>query len=170
MSNHRTVGAALASTKTRRALALAVAGAAVATTLTGCSMISTQATTIQYNPSDGVGASAGPIEVRNALIIADDEGSAGNMLAALVNTTDSPATITIEIGEGGSILSETVQVPARTTVSLGADGEDPLLIEGLDTMPGADVPAYFQAGDADGSLVRVPVLDGELEYYAPYVP
>ncbi|MDT0180275.1 DNA modification methylase [Microbacterium sp. ARD31] len=169
MSKHRSVGGALTAKRSRVLASLAV-GVAVAIGTTGCSMISTQATTIEYNASDGVAADAGPIEVRNALVVATEDGSAGNMLAAIVNSTDSSETLTIEIGEGSSKVTETLQVPANSVVSLGADGEEPLLIEALDTMPGADVPVYFQAGDAEGSLVAVPVLDGALEYYAPFVP
>lgn len=37
-------------------------------------------------------------------------------------------------------------------------------------MPGADIPMYFQSGDAEGVTVAVPVLDGSLSYLSDLVP
>jgi len=133
-------------------------------------MISPQATTIGYSAAEGVNVPAsGPLEVRNAQIVANEDGSEGNFVAAVVNSTDDSQTLNIELGDDGDITL-TLRVPAHTTVSLGADGEDPLLVENLDTPPGADIPAYFQSGDAEGALVSVPVLDGTLDYLAPLAP
>jgi hypothetical protein len=156
--------------KPRHLASIAVATALVLGT-TGCSMISPQATTIQYSAAEGVNVyDAGPLDVRNAFIVATEDGAAGNFVAAVVNDTDTSHTLRIELGEGSSTIPLTVRVPARTTVSLGADGEDPILVEGLDTPPGSDIPGYFQSGDEDGALISVPVLDGELPYLAPLVP
>lgn len=153
-----------------RLVASLVIGAALVLGTTGCSMISPQATTIEYSAADGVNVPAsGPLEVRNALIVATDDGADGNLVAAVVNATDEAHTLNIEIGEGSSTIPLTLRVPANTTISLGED-EDPLLVEGLDSLPGTDVAAYFQSGDAEGALVSVPVLDGELDYLAPLVP
>lgn len=154
-----------------RHIASIAVGALVVLGTTGCSMISPQATTIQYSAAEGVNVyDDGPLDVRNAFIVANEDGSAGNFVAAIVNDTDDSHTLRIELGEGGSTIPFTVRVPARTTISLGADGEDPILVEGLDTPAGADIPGYFQSGDADGTLISVPVLDGELPYLAPLVP
>jgi hypothetical protein len=37
-------------------------------------------------------------------------------------------------------------------------------------VPGQYASVYVQYGTNDGQLVSVPVLDGSLEIYAPYVP
>jgi hypothetical protein len=135
-------------------------------------MLAPQSTTLQYSASDGmnVPSSSGPIEVRNALIVANEDGSEGNLVAAIVNTSDSPEVLTMDVGEGDSAVSLTVRVPASSTISLG-DGEDePLLIEGLDTVPGATASVYFQSGDGEGVRTAIPVLDGSLEYLEPFVP
>lgn len=153
--------------KSRLFASLAV-GAVVALGTTGCSMISPQATTIEYNASDGVAADAGPLQVRNALIVANDEGTEGNFIAAIVNNTDDAETLNIAFGEG--VADATVRVPARTVVSLGIDGEEPILVEGLDSKPGSDLPTSFQSGDGETVLVDVPVLDGTLDYLTEYVP
>jgi hypothetical protein len=170
ISNHRAHGAAIRHRSPRLVASLAV-GAALVLGATGCSMISPQATTIGYSAAEGVNVhGSGPLEVRNAYIVANEDGSEGNLVAAIVNQTDESQTLHIEVGEGDDVTELTVRVPANETLSLGADGAEPLLIEELNTPAGADIPAYFQSGDAEGVLVTLPVLDGALPYLAPLVP
>ena len=152
--------------KSRLAASLIIS-VAVITGATGCSMISPVATKIEYSPSDGVNVPGdGPIQVRNAFIVATEDGSTGNLVAAFVNEGDKNESISIEIDGLAPLL---VKVPVGEPVSLGANA-DPLLIEGLDAMPGSTVAVYFQSGSAEGELVQVPVLDGSLSYYADLVP
>lgn len=170
ISIHRTRGAALGSKKPRFVAALAI-GAAVALGTTGCSMISTYATTIPYSAAEGVNIhGSGPLEVRNAFIVATADGADGNFVAAIVNQTDRSETLHLEFGEGSSAIEKSITVPANSVLSLGAEGTEPLLVEGIDTMPGADIATYFQSGDAEGVLKAIPVLDGQLKYLAPLVP
>ncbi|GAA3657604.1 DNA modification methylase [Microbacterium marinilacus] len=152
-----------------RILASLALGAVIALGATGCASITHQATTIAYSPSDGVNVpntDGAAIEVRNAVVVADDEGTDGNLVAALVNTTDAPATLNLEWGSE----TATVRVPAGEVVSLGAGTEDPLMLEGIDTPAGATLPVYFQSGDGEGVLTEVPVLDGCMEHFASLVP
>ncbi|GAA4191595.1 hypothetical protein GCM10022219_10620 [Microbacterium oryzae] len=152
-----------------RALASAALAGLVILGATGCQAVTSQATTISYSPSDGVSvpdAEGAPIEIRNAVVIADDEGEQGNLAAALVNRTDSSETLTLEWGDE----STTVRVPADSVVSLGTTAEDPLLLDAIDTIPGATLPIYFQSGDAEGVLAEVPVLNGCLEQFEDLVP
>lgn len=152
--------------KSRLAASL-VLGVAVALGATGCAMVSPQATTIPYSPSDGVNIpDSGPLKVRNALIVTDGSGTLGNFIAAIVNDTDSAETLSLGIdGE-----TQTIRVPARSVLSLGSDDDDPLLLEGLDTTAGATLPITFQSGDGTGVVAEVPVLDGELAYLEGFVP
>ena len=130
-----------------RLIASLAIGAAVVLGTTGCSMISTQATTIPYSAAEGVNVwGSGPLEVRNALIVANEDGSEGNFVAAIVNQTDESHTLHIEFGEGDDTIEQTVRVPANSVVSLGTEDTEPLLIEGLDTLPGADIPGYLPVG------------------------
>ena len=170
ISIHRANGAALSPRNTRLIASVAV-GAALILGTTGCAMISPQATTIEYSAAEGVNVyESGPLDVRNVFIVANEDGSAGNLVAAIVNQTDESETLRIELGEGATSIPLTVYVPANSTVSLGTEGEDPILVEGLDTPAGADIAGYFQSGDAEGVLVSVPVLDGSLDYLAPLAP
>lgn len=151
---------------TRRLAPVALA-VAVLLGATGCSMVSPQATTIEYSPADGVSIpSSGPLKVRNALLIADESGSSANFLAAIVNDTDEAETL--NVGVDGR--TEAVRVPARSVVSLGFDGADPILFSGLDTRAGADLDVSFQSGDGEAVVHSVPVLDGTLDYLADFVP
>lgn len=151
-----------------RLVASAALSALVLLGATGCTFITPQSTKTEYAASDGVNVSDadGPIDVRNALVVATEDGSIGNFVAAIVNPTDEKATLTITV-KGVDPL--TVTVPAGRTVSLGAD-EEPLRIVGLDTKPGATVEIHFQSGDSTGVKTEVPVLDGTLPYYTDLVP
>ncbi len=150
-----------------RLIASFAVGVAVALGATGCNMIAPQATTIPYSPSDGVSVPAsGPLKVRNALIVADENGQNGNLLAAIVNDTDDEHTLNIAFNG----KTKTISVAARSIVSLGTEGERPLLLSGLDSKPGTDLPVTFQSGDGTPVEFAVPVVDGALSYYAEFVP
>ncbi|WP_460772221.1 DNA modification methylase [Microbacterium sp. GXF7504] len=166
--------------KSRLIASLAV-GAAVVLGTTGCGLIAPQSTTVQYQPSDGMNVpdSSGPLLVRNALIVSDDEGVDGNFIAAVVNATDDDHTLNLEIGEGSDAVKKTIRVSAGTTKSLGVEdidgvenleGAEPLLIEGLNVKPGATVSVYFQSGDGEGASVPIQVVDGTLEHLGELVP
>lgn len=142
-------------------------GLAVAFGATGCSMVSSQATTIDYSPSDGVNVPAsGPVVIRNAMVIANAEGTQGNFVANLVNDTDTDAQLNINFGRELTSVS----VPARATVNLGIGQVEPLLIDGLGTKAGQTLLTSFQSGDGEGAEIAVPVLDGALPYYEEFVP
>ena len=165
--------AGVAAARTPRLIASVAVGAALLVGTAGCAMVSTQATTIPYSPADGVNvAGSGPLEVRNALIVGEEEGGPGNFIAAIVNPTGDDHTLTIELGEGANAQSETVRVPARSSVSLGdPEGEDdPLLFDEIDGPPGSTVAVYFQSGDSEGVLQQVPVLGADLDYYGELLP
>lgn len=158
-----------------RLIATVALGAALALGTTGCGMLVPQGTTVQYSPADGmnVPVTSGPIQVRNVLIVATQDGSEGNLVAALVNPTDAPHVLSMQVGEGADATALEVRVPAHGAISLGGSGEDgvdPILVDRLDTPPGATVPVYFQSGDGDGARVDVPVLNGSLDYLADLVP
>ncbi|BDZ55687.1 DNA modification methylase [Agromyces marinus] len=133
----------------------------------GCAMITYQATTEAYDPSDGVSADVGALDVRNILVISED-GEEGNLILAVVNTGDDDATLEIEFVDSGD--SYEIDVEAGQTISLGTEDEEPLLIEGLDAEVGGNVDVYLQSGSAEGVQVSVPVLDGGLPEYADLVP
>jgi hypothetical protein len=151
-----------------RLVASAAISALVLLGATGCTFITPQSTKIEYAASDGVNVSDqdGPIAVRNALIIANEDGTVGNFVGAVVNPSQDRATLTVSL-EGGDPF--TITVPAGGTISFGAD-EEPVEITGLDTKPGATVAMHFQSGDSAGVTTEIPVLDGTLPYYSDLAP
>ncbi|MEV4775562.1 DNA modification methylase [Microbacterium sp. LWH12-1.2] len=151
-----------------RLVASAAVSALVLLGATGCTFLTPQATTIEYPSSDGVNVSDadGPLVVRNAFIVATEDGSIGNLVGAIVNPTEERATMTITLA---GIAPFVVTVSAGETISLGADAE-PLRIIDLDSMPGSTVEIHFQSGDSTGTKAEIPVLDGSLPYYADLVP
>lgn len=159
--------------KSRLIASIAVGGAVVLGT-TGCNILAPQATTIEYSASDGVNvpASSGPLDVRNVIIVANDEGDLGNVVAAIVNSTTEEQTLRLEVGEGSSAVRASVDVPASSTLSLGdlANGVEPLRLEGIDAVPGSTIPVYFQSGDGEGALLQVPVLDSQVQYLSTLAP
>ena len=160
---------------TRRIATLAASAALIAATAfatTGCSLISHQATEIHYNASDGVGINVGSLDVRNAFIVSEN-GKYGNLVAGVVITSDKAQTLTVEYGTGSSKKTAELAVPAASTVSLGAtgaDGAEPLLLEGINSQPGSTLSVAFSSRDAGAQLIEVPVLTGQMDYYSNLVP
>lgn len=152
-----------------RLIASLALGVAVAIGTTGCAFITPQGTEIEYSPSDGVTvAGSAPLEVRNAFVVANEDGTAGNLVAAIVNPTDGDLTLRLEVGENRT--PATVRVEANSIVSLGAEDKAPLELSDFDAKPGTVVQIYFQSGDKNGVQTDVPVLDGTLPYYATLAP
>ncbi len=147
-----------------RLIASLALGVALAIGTTGCAFITPISTSVPYSPSDGMNVpdTSGPLVVRNALVIATKDGSEGNLIAAIVNETDETQTLTPGIGEDGA--TKRVRVPARTMLSLGAEGNDPLRIQNLGTLPGQTVPITCQSGEGTGVTVMIPVLGAEGDY------
>jgi hypothetical protein len=158
---------------TRRMILPTVLSALLIAT-TGCGFFVDQGTArfpanpdvYRFSAGDGVNIEGvGPLAVRNVLVVANVSGTRGSLVAAIVNETDQDHVLHIEVG-GGSDADLSISVPAETTVSFGQHAwlEDPPLIDGLDALPGAMVPIYFQAGESEGVVEEIPVLNDCLSY------
>jgi hypothetical protein len=132
-------------------------------------MLTYQATTEKYEPSDGVSVDVGDLDLRNVLVVSED-GEDGILVMTVVNTSDEDVELGVQFGEGGGD-TQTVEIEAGATAAFGADEVegidvlDPIVLEGIDTMPGALLPMYFQYGDVEGIQKQVPVLDARLPEY-----
>jgi hypothetical protein len=159
--------------KARVATSVALA-LAVAFGTAGCGFIAPQATTKQYDASDGVSGSVGSIDVRNAIIVTDAKGgTVGNLVVTLVNTDSKSHRVAISAG-GDSSSAAHVTVQPGQVKQLGKDPESGsssnVLIPEFSTKPGGLFSVYFQYGDETGVNLKVPVLDGGLPEYANLVP
>ena len=71
---------------------------------------------------------------------------------------------------GGEKITIDVDVAAGATEAIGYGDGGQLFLADIDTQPGGLLAVYFQYGDVQGRQLLVPVLDGTLEEYAPFVP
>ena len=74
-----------------RLAAAAAAAVVVAFAATGCNILTPQATTIDYDASDGVSGSTGTVDIHNAMLIGDPDGDAFNL--AVTFTNEGEATV-----------------------------------------------------------------------------
>ncbi|SEB97643.1 hypothetical protein SAMN04489806_2276 [Paramicrobacterium humi] len=159
-----------------RPIALVVLAAAVALGSSGCGLLAPQSTTIHYDASDGVGGTVGDVDVRNAMIIANEDGTAGNLVVTLVNTGDSSHSVEIGWGESASAsTSVVVDAGASTTFGVPADqnqGEpsENITVSPLPAKPGAITDVFFQYGTETGVTLTVPIYNGDLAEYSTLVP
>lgn len=159
--------------KARVATSVALA-LAVAFGTAGCGFIAPQATTKQYDASDGVSGSVGSVDVRNAIIVTDAKGgTVGNLVVTLVNTGDKSHRVSISAGDQNSGAAQVTVQPGQVK-QLGQDpengGASNVLIPEFSTKPGGLFSVYFQYGDETGVKLQVPVLDGALPEYSSLVP
>ncbi|WP_210507203.1 DNA modification methylase [Naasia sp. SYSU D00057] len=154
-----------------RSAVSALLAAVLAVAIAGCSF--TNGSIIlprKYDPSDGVGADIGKLDVRNALLISE-EGDRGNLVVSVINPTEDEQPLTVQY-ESATAGRSTVDltIPANSTVTYGWGDSDQIVFEDIDTIPGALFPVYFQSGDSEGADLQVPVLDTTLAEYNNLTP
>jgi len=143
-----------------------VAGTAVLALLgtAGCSAINDQATTYSYAASDGIVANVGPVLLRNLMVVAADGESQARVLGTAINTSDSP----VQLSLAGPGSTASVTVPANGQIRF-EDDENETVVDSPGAAPGALVPLEVQVNSESAEL-DVPVLDGALAEYRPYIP
>src|SRR4051794_1810489 len=155
-----------------RAAVSALLAATLAVTIAGCSFTNgNQTLPRKYDPSDGVGADVGELDIRNALII-DGEGDRGNLVVSVVNTTENTQPLSVQYESSATPGRSTVDlsVPAHSTVTYGYGKNEQLVLEGIDAEPGALFPLFFQSGSSEGTDLEVPVLDASVSPYETLTP
>ncbi|WP_166980977.1 hypothetical protein [Paramicrobacterium fandaimingii] len=155
-----------------RFAAIIVLAAAVALGTSGCGFLAPQATTIHYDASDGVGGSVGDIDVRNALVIANEDGTVGNLVVTVVNNGSSAHSVTIEFANG---TSTEVVIDADGIFTFSAPTADDterenIVIDPLDAKVGSTTEIFFQYGSETGVSLDVPVYNNDLPEYSTLVP
>ncbi|MGO1316108.1 MAG: hypothetical protein ACTMIR_03605 [Cellulomonadaceae bacterium] len=143
-----------------RRATLTVLATAGALAVSGCAPIMTQHA---YAPSDGLRVVlADGVIVQNLLVLTAAEGDPGAVLGAVRNSGPADAVV--------SLAGTDLQVEAGQTVLIGGEAGRPLLLDAVDAAPGATLPLEVGIVGQQVETVPVPVLDGELPQYAPYVP
>ncbi len=159
--------------RTRIAATVVVAASLLLTTA-GCSFFAPQSTLRQYDPSDGVGATVGTVQIRNALLLTDD-GKVASFLVNLINDGQKTVNVliqydgTTESGQSGKVDTR-VQLDAGEVKTFGSSTTRQLLFTGIDSKAGSLFPVFVQYGTLTGKQLLVPVLDGSLPEYSKLLP
>lgn len=151
-----------------RAASAILSALVVTTALSGCTFSAVQANQKVYDPSDGIGENIGDVAVRNAILVTED-GETANLVVNIVNDGVTNVSLAVSWETEGGRVERNVYLKAGGTLAFG-EPTNQIILTGLDAQPGSLFPVYFQYGDIEGRDVSVPVLDGELEEYADYVP
>ena len=156
--------------RARIAVSVALAAGLLVGT-TGCTFFSEQATLKPYDPSDGVGASVGSVDIRNAILLTKNDGKSASLLVDFINQGDSPVAMSIQYTSKSGKTTIVKALPANGVRSFGGgNGEQQLQLANVKTVPGKLFPVYFQYGSATGKQVMVPVLDGSQAEYHSLLP
>lgn len=155
-----------------RATASAALAALVVIVVSGCGLITPQATLKIYDPSDGVGASVGKVDIRNALAIAGttqrNSGEANLVMTAINNGADA-VTLRVQYRSGDRDRTLRLRLgPGSNKIGYGEDGQR--ILAGFDGRPGSLAPIYFQYGSFQGRQLKVPVLDDSWSSYSDLGP
>lgn len=154
----------MARSPRRIAAALFLSGA-VALGVGACS----PAITLQgYNPSEGVrGALDTQVKVDNLMMLTAAEEDPGTLLGGLTNNTSEPADVSFSLDGVSGALEVTVD--PHSTLLLGPEHES-VIVPSVPVPPGAVVQVQMSTPESGSITLSVPVLDGTLPAYDPYVP
>jgi hypothetical protein len=149
------------SAAARAAASVVLAGALLVGT-TGCTFVSTQATLIQYDPSDGVGIDVGSVQVRNAIALINEDGRAASLMITLVNSGSRTANVNLQYESSGEKITTTKSVNPDQVSTYGTSVDDTqIIILNPGVKAGALFPVYIQYGKHEGRELLVPVLTAE---------
>lgn len=152
-----------------RIAAIVVVAVGIVLGTSGCNLFAPQATSLHYDASDGVSGNVGDVDVRNAVLVSNDEGNA-NLIVTFVNTGDSAHNLNVQYSTDGDKVDQSVNVKANSSVTLGLEDAPSVVVDAEAAIAGSLFPVYFQYGNETGVELLVPVLDGTLAEYSTLVP
>lgn len=147
----------------RRRLATLVTVSLLALIAAGCGEVREQ-TQWSDDRTDGVSATAGDVQIRNALVVATEDGSEATVLAVLANRGADDELVRVRVAdtesepEGGALA-----IPARGYAAVGPDTTR-LDVTGVDVMPGLRVDLEFIFDSAPRATVSALVQPAEGVY------
>ena len=152
--------------KTKKFLA-SIAALLTVFTLAGCSLSREVASLDPYSPSDGVQVDLPELKARNVLFVSDGEGNSV-LIGSFLNTTDGTLVAQIETMDSqGKVVLTDITIPAQGKFDLGYNGTEGKRLF-LTELPGSMHPVFIRAG-GDPTEILVPILDGTLEEYRPFI-
>jgi hypothetical protein len=156
--------------KARLAASIALAAALLVGT-SACTLVSVNGTLVEYQPSDGAGASVGDIQVRNVLGLSED-GKDVALVLSLVNEGQKSQTVTLQYENAdGKKVDTAFVVPAGEALEIGHSADDQFVLRGVDVIVGSRIDVHFSLGGGGAAkTVQVPVLDGTQVEYSDLLP
>lgn len=148
---------------TRRRFATLITVSLLALIAAGCGEVREQ-TQWSDDRTDGVSATAGDVHIRNALLVATEDGSEATVLATFANRSAADELVQVRVAdseaepEGGPLT-----IPARGFTTVGPDSTR-LDVSGVDVMPGLRVEVEFIFGSAPRATVSALVQADEGVY------
>jgi hypothetical protein len=146
-----------------RPLAAAAAAVVVALAATGCNILTPQATTIEYDPSDGISGATGGVEFHNAMLIGEPDGDALNLAVTFTNPGEATF-VEVRVEDD----AQEVRVPSGVTTFGFPDQQ--LVFQVSDVEFGAQRNVSFAADGAEPAGVGVQVFSTEFPDYAELGP
>lgn len=147
-----------------RIAAAAAAAVVVAFAATGCNLITPQATTIEYDPSDGVSGMTGLVTIHNAMLIGEPTGEDVSLSATFTN--EGEATF-VEVRFEDA--TEEVRVPQGVT-TYGFPDQQLVLPTPAEMVFGSLHNVSFVADGAQPVGLRVPSISTEVIGYETLGP
>lgn len=152
--------------KARQAASIALTAALLLGT-SGCTLFAVQGTRTHYQPSDGVPAEVGSLQLRNILGVSED-GEDVTLLLTAVNTAATDSDLSIQYTDAsGAKVTTTVTIAGDESRSFSGDE---LVLRGVDTTVGGRLDVYLSVPGKQGQKVLVPILDGTLPEYGANTP
>ena len=159
-------------TELARGLRLAITASILATVLSGCAFTTPYAPTRGADTGDTVGVSIGSIDVRGAVLISAEpnDTQAASLVTSVFNDGSDSAAVEFSYDAAGGRVSQEIDVPAHSSLSLGgAPGERQLILTDLTTRTGA-VLDITVATHGESKILPVSVLPTGREQYANLGP
>lgn len=132
--------------------------------VSGCTFITPQATTVHYDASDGIGATIGDIQVRNALLVTAD-GTSASLLINFDNTSAYGVQVSLQYENAEKKkVDDSVFVNGGAVASYGGADASRIVLTGIDAPAGSLYPVFIQYGDVSGKQLWLPVLTDSGDY------
>lgn len=118
----------------------------------GCSIH--EQTQTWYTPADGVSAEAGPVALRNVLVVSD--GTDATVLASMVNTgSEDDELVAVTVGEVEVSPAQPVEIPGGGYASVGiGDADARVDVADSGAMPGGMITVEFRFASAPRAEVE----------------
>ena len=135
--------------------------------LSGCSLSRNVASLDPYSPSDGVVSDIGSLKARNLLLI-KAEGTQAILIGSFVNSSSTAIKANIQtLDQNNNRTVFQFEVGPMQKYDLGYGGNDGILLD-IAEGPGS-MHTIFVSDGINPIELDVPVLDGSLQEYRPFL-